>query len=64
MLRMHKKTNKIQFYHITDKAKNNQRIKRNEENVCVFVCVCVRARVCVCVCVWMLGGDRLVYLND
>jgi len=26
MLRMHKKTSKIQFYHITDKAENNQRI--------------------------------------
>ena len=35
MLRMHKKTRKIQFDHITDKAENNQRIKRNEEKVCV-----------------------------
>jgi len=34
---MHKKTSKIQFYHITDKAENNQRIKRNKENVCVCV---------------------------
>jgi hypothetical protein len=33
---MHKKTRKIQFDHITDKAENNQRIKRNEEKVCVF----------------------------
>ena len=38
MLRMHKKTGKIQFYRITDKAENNQRINRSEENlrVCVF----------------------------
>ena len=35
MLRMHKKTRKIQFDHKTDKAENNQRIKRNEEKVCV-----------------------------
>ena len=39
MLRMHKKTRKIQFYHITDKAENNQRIKRNKENMCVCVCL-------------------------
>jgi len=30
LLRMHKKTRKIQFYHKTDKAENNKRIKRNE----------------------------------
>ena len=35
MLRMHKKTRNPQFNHITDKAENNKRIKRNEENVCV-----------------------------
>ena len=35
MLRMHKKTSKIQFNHITDKAENNKRIKRNEVKVCV-----------------------------
>jgi len=32
----------------TYKAENNQRIKRNEENVCV----------------WMLDGVWLVHLND
>jgi len=36
---MDKKTSKIQLYHTRDKAENNQRIKRNEENVCVCVCV-------------------------
>ena len=41
VLRMHKKTRKIQFYQITDKAGNIKRIQRNEENVCVCVCVCV-----------------------
>ena len=41
---MHNKTRKIQFYHIRDKAENIQRIKRNEE------------KVCVCVCAWILGG--------
>ena len=41
VLRMHKKTRKIQFYQITDKAENIKRIQRNEENVCVCVCVCV-----------------------
>ena len=51
MLRMHKKTNKIQFYHITDKAKNNQRIKEMKKK---YVCVCVC--VCVCMCAWMLDG--------
>ena len=50
MKRTHKKTSKIQFYHITNKAENNQRIKRNEENMCV--------------CVWMLDGVWLVHLND
>ena len=40
MLRMHKKRRKIQFYHITNKAENNQRIKRNEENMCVCVFGC------------------------
>ena len=49
ILRMHKKTRKIQFNHITDKAKNNKRIKRNEE------------KVCVCVCVWMLDDVWLVH---
>ena len=53
MLRMHKKTRKIQFHHITDKDENNQRIKINEENV-----------ENVCECVWMLGGVGLVHLND
>jgi hypothetical protein len=50
---MHKKTRKIQFYQITDKAVNVKRIQRNEENVCVCVCVCV--------CVWMLDGVWLVH---
>ena len=50
MLRMCKNTRKIQFNHITDKAENNQRIKRNEENVCE--------------CVWVLDGVWLVHLND
>jgi hypothetical protein len=44
---MHKKTRKIQFYHITGKTENNKRIKRNEEKVCV--------------CVWMLDGVWLVH---
>jgi hypothetical protein len=39
-----------QFQHITDKAANIQRIKRNEENVCE--------------CAWMLDGVWLVHLND
>ena len=47
---LHKKTRKIQFYHITDKPENNQRIKRNKKNVCV--------------CVLMLDGAWLVHLND
>jgi hypothetical protein len=34
-------TRKLQFYHITDKAENNQRIKRNEE-----MCVCLDAGWC------------------
>jgi hypothetical protein len=46
MLRMHKKTNKIQFYHITDKAKNNQRIKEMRKT-CVCVCVCLDAGWCL-----------------
>jgi len=43
---MHKKTRKIQFNHITDKAENNKRIKRNEENI-VCVCVCLDAGWCL-----------------
>ena len=39
ILRIHKKTRKIQFNHITEKAENNKRIKRNEEKVCVCVCL-------------------------
>ena len=30
---MHKKTRKNKFYHITDKAGNNQRIKRNKNKM-------------------------------
>ena len=42
MLRMDKKTSKIQLYHIRDKAENNQRIKRNEgKRVCMFGCCVV-----------------------
>jgi len=52
---MHKKTSKIQFYHIRDKAENNQRIQEMTKT-----CVCV----CVCVCVWMLDGVWLVHLSD
>ena len=37
---MHKKTRKIQFNHITEKAENNKRIKRNEEKVCMCVFGC------------------------
>ena len=44
---MHKKARKIQFYHITEKAENNKRIKRNEEKVCV--------------CVWILDSVWLVH---
>jgi hypothetical protein len=47
---MHKKTRKIQFYHITEKAENNQRIQRNE------------GKVRVCLCVWMLDGVWLVQI--
>jgi hypothetical protein len=32
---MHKKTRKLQFNHLRDKAENNKRIKRNEEKVCL-----------------------------
>ena len=40
ILKMHKKTRKIQFNHITEKAENNKRIKRNEEKVCMCVFGC------------------------
>ena len=43
-LRMHKKTNKI-LDHKTDKAENNQRIKRNKENM--YVCVCLNTGWCL-----------------
>ena len=51
---MHKKTNKIQYYHITDKAKNNQGIKEMKKK---YVCVCV----CVCVCLDAGWSFRLVH---
>ena len=41
---MHKKTNKI-LDHKTDKAENNQRIKRNKENM--YVCVCLNTGWCL-----------------
>ena len=50
ILRMHKKTSKIQFYHITNKAENNQRIRIDE-------------KVCACLCVWMLDGVWLVHVH-
>ena len=50
MLRMHKKTRKVQFYHITDEVENNERRKRNEENLCV--------------CAWVLDDVWLVHLSD
>jgi hypothetical protein len=62
MLRMDKKTSKIQLYHIRDKAENNQRIKRNEENVCVCL-YGVWCMVSTCVYVCMLCGVWLVHLN-
>jgi len=45
---MHKKTSKIQFYHIRDKAENNQRIQEMRKTcVCVCVCVCLDAGWCL-----------------
>ena len=41
---MYKKTNKIQFYHITDKPENNQRIKETRKK---YVYVCLDAGWCL-----------------